>query len=59
MPLSRNLGTLTSWNPLGPLQACNGTDLPLPLTLHKGDDDETAAADDDDDTAIAVITVTQ
>ena len=45
MPLSRNLGTLTAWNPLGhcrpvkgllylepsgPLQACNGTALPLP-----------------------------
>jgi hypothetical protein len=47
VPLSRNLGTLNSWNPLGhsrpltgllylnflepsgPLQACNGTALPL------------------------------
>ena len=33
--LSRNLGTLASWNPLGPsrpFRACNGTDLPLPFT---------------------------
>jgi len=29
--LSPNLGALTSWNPLGPVQACNGTALPLPL----------------------------
>ena len=28
MPLSRNLGTLTSWNPLG-TSTCNGTALPL------------------------------
>jgi len=32
VPLSRNLGTLTSWNTLGPVQACNGTALPLPST---------------------------
>jgi hypothetical protein len=31
LPLSRNLGTLTSWKPSGPLQACNSTALPLPL----------------------------
>ena len=30
---SWNLGTLTSWNPLGHSKACNGTDLPLPLLL--------------------------
>jgi len=30
-PLSRNLGKLTSWNSLGPLQACNGTVVPLRL----------------------------
>ena len=29
VPLSRNLGTLTSWNPPGPVQACNGTALPF------------------------------
>jgi len=27
--LSRNLGTLTSWNPLGLSRPVNGTDLPL------------------------------
>jgi len=36
VPLSRTLGTLTSYEPSGPLQACNGTDLPVfiinPLT---------------------------
>jgi hypothetical protein len=53
VPLSRNLGTLTSWNPLGhsrpvtgllylnflersgPLQASNGTILPLPFNNNK------------------------
>jgi hypothetical protein len=30
VPLSRNLGALTSWNPCGPVQACNRTALALP-----------------------------
>jgi len=29
VPLSWNLGTLTSWKPYGSLQACNGTALPI------------------------------
>jgi hypothetical protein len=33
VPLWRNLGTLTSWNPLGHLQACNGTALPFLLIV--------------------------
>jgi len=33
VPLSRNLGTSTSSELSGPLQACNGTALPLPLPL--------------------------
>jgi len=31
--LSRNLGSLTSWNPLGTSGPCSGTALPLPLPL--------------------------
>jgi len=31
VPLSRNLRNLTSSEPSGPVQACNGTALPLPL----------------------------
>ena len=42
---SENLNFL---EPSGPLQACNGTD--LPFTLHKGDDDD----DDDDDNNVEV-----
>jgi hypothetical protein len=33
--LSWHLGTLTSWNPLGALQACNGTALPFIWTLSR------------------------
>jgi len=33
VPLSRNMGSLTSWNPLGPLRTCNGTDLPFSHAL--------------------------
>ena len=32
MPLSRNLGTLTSWNPLGHSRSVKGLILPLPFT---------------------------
>jgi len=39
VPLSRNLGTLTSWNPLGP-RACKGTALPLPLQYLQGRTDK-------------------
>jgi hypothetical protein len=42
--LSRNLGTLTSWNPLGHSRPVTGL-LYLFFTLHKGDNDD----DDDDD----------
>ena len=31
VPLSRNLGTFYFLEPFGPVQACNGTDLSLPL----------------------------
>ena len=31
MPLSRDLGTFNFLEPSGPIQACNGTDLPLPI----------------------------
>jgi len=33
VPLSRNLGTLNFLEPSGPLQACNGTDVPLIIRL--------------------------
>ena len=33
VPLSRNLGTLNSWNPLGLSRPVMGADLPLPFTV--------------------------